>query len=121
MVEAGAQNLSEKEMLEAILFGHEEIKKLCAFQAKIIKEIGIEKVELPLAELDENLVKSVEEYAADDILKAIQIKDKLESYAKVDEIKASTIEHFAESYQEDENLDDILKSVNKILEDSSRW
>lgn len=116
MVEAGAQNLSEKEMLEAILFGHEEIKKLCAFQAKIIKEIGIEKVELPLAELDENLVKSVEEYAADDILKAIQIKDKLESYAKVDEIKASTIEHFAESYQEDENLDDILKSVNKILE-----
>ncbi len=116
MVEAGAQNLSEKEMLEAILFGHEEIKKLCAFQTKIIKEIGVPKVDLPLAQLDEDLEKSVEEFAAKDMLDAIQIKDKLESYAKVDEIKENTINHFEELYHEDETKEEILKQVRKILE-----
>ena len=84
MVEAGAQELSEKEMLEAILFGHEEIKKLCAFQAKIMKEIGLSKMELPLALVNPDLEKAVEEFASADLLAAIQIKEKLESYAKVD-------------------------------------
>lgn len=116
MVEAGAQELSEKEMLEGILFGHEEIKKLCAFQEKIIKEVGREKVELPLATLDEDLTFEVKEFAAEAILNAIQIKDKLESYRKVDEIKESTVAHFEEKYQSDENLEEMLKQVRKILE-----
>lgn len=114
MVEAGASELSEKEMLEAILFGHEEIKKLCKFQEKIIKECGLEKVELPLAEIDSELQKRVEEYCAKDILEAIQIKDKLASYARIDEIKEDTLKHFEEEYQDDENLDEILKQVSKL-------
>jgi len=115
MVEAGAQELSEKEMLEAILFGHEEIKKLCAFQAKIMKEIGLSKMELPLALVNPDLEKAVEEFASADLLAAIQIKEKLESYAKVDEIKEATLTHFEEIYSEDENLEEILKQVKKIL------
>jgi polyribonucleotide nucleotidyltransferase len=115
MVEAGANELSEKEMLEAILFGHEEIKKLCAFQTKIIKEIGNQKIDLPLSLVDDNLKKAVEEFASNDLLEAIQIKEKLESYAKVDEIKESTLKHFEEIYQSAENLEEILKQVQKIL------
>ncbi len=114
MVEAGASELSEKEMLEAILFGHEEIKKLCKFQEKIIKECGLEKVELPLAEIDIELQKSVEEYCAKDILEAIQIKDKLTSYTRIDEIKEDTLKHFEEIYQNEENVEDILKQVSKL-------
>lgn len=117
MVEAGAQELSEKEMLEAIMFGHEEIKKLCKFQEKIIKESGTEKVELPLAIISEELRETVEKYATKDILAAIQLKDKLESCRRVDEIKANTIEHFESIYKEDENHDEIMKQVSKLLEE----
>lgn len=115
MVEAGASELSEKDMLEAIMFGHEEIKKLCKFQEEIILECGNEKVELPLAVISEELRKEVHDFAASDILKAIQIPEKLESYRRVDEIKKATLEHFEAKYQDSEQLDDILKQVSKLL------
>ncbi len=115
MVEAGASELSESKMLEAMMFGHDVIKDLCEFQNKIISEVGKEKVVLEKATLDEELVKNVEEYAYDNMLKAIQIKDKLESYAKVDEVKADTINHFEELYQDNETLEDIIKQVTKIV------
>lgn len=117
MVEAGASELSEKEMLDGILFGHEEIKKLCNFQNKIIKDCGLSKEELTLASVDEALKYEVEEFASSAILEAIQIKDKLESYRRVDEIKESTLEHFSDLYQDSEIKDDVLKQVAKILED----
>lgn len=116
MVEAGASELSEKEMLDGILFGHEEIKKLCAFQNKIIKDCGVEKEELVLASSDEALEYEVKEFASDAILEAIQIKDKLESYRRVDEIKTSTLEHFEELYKDSETKEEVLKQVSKILE-----
>ncbi len=117
MVEAGAQELSEKEMLEAIMFGEEAIGKLCKFQEKIIKDCGRTKVELPLATVNEVLKHEVEEFAATPILEAIQITDKLESYRRVDEIKEETLEHFENLYQDSENKDDLLKQVGKILEE----
>ena len=115
MVEAGASELSEKDMLEAIMFGHEAIKKLCKFQEKIVKEYGMEKVELPLATICDDLRKEVEDFASKDMLKAIQIKDKLESYRCIDEVKEKTIEHFQEVYQDAEDFDDIMKNVSKLL------
>ncbi len=117
MVEAGAQELSEKEMLEAIMFGEEAIGKLCKFQEKIIKDCGCEKVMLPLATVNEDLKREVEECAATPILEAIQIQDKLESYRKIDEIKASTLEHFENLYQSSENKEEILKQISKLLEE----
>ncbi len=116
MVEAGAQELSEKEMLDAIMFGEAEIQKLCQFQEEIIADIGKEKIELSLAEIPEDLKRAVEEYASKDMLEAIQIKDKLESYRRVDEIKENTIANFTEIYGEDENFEEILKQITKILE-----
>ncbi len=116
MVEAGAQELSEKDMLEAIMFGHKHIKMLCDFQQKIIDEIGKEKQELTLCEIPEELVKKVTDYASKAMLEAIQIKDKLASVAKVEEVKNSTLENFAEIYAEDENIESILKNVKTIVD-----
>ncbi len=115
MVEAGAEELSEKEMLEALMFGHENLKKLCKFQQDIIDEIGKEKIELPKFELDSDIQRDVEEYATKDMLEAIQIKDKLEKYAAIDAVKERTIENFAEVYAEDEDCDEKLKQVEKIV------
>ncbi|MBR1748474.1 MAG: polyribonucleotide nucleotidyltransferase [Bacilli bacterium] len=115
MVEAGAHEATEKEMLEAIMFGHETIKKLCEFQESIIKSIGKEKVELDKAELDKDLVAQVNTMAYDAILDAVQIKDKLESYAKVEEIKEQTIGSISAAYLDSPDLDSVLKQVGKIL------
>ena len=117
MVEAGSKEVSEKEMLEALMFGHKHIKMLCEFQEKIISEIGQEKVEVELANIDEVLRSEVEDFATKDMLKAIQIKDKLESYAAVDVVKEKTIENFAEVYKDVENLDDLLKQVKKVVDE----
>lgn len=116
MVEAGAQQLSEKDMLEAIMFGHEHIKKLCEFQQQIIDEIGREKVVLPLAEVDEEVDKAVRDFATKDMLAAIQIKDKLEKYAAIDEVKERTIENFTEVYADDEEIELKLKDVKKVVD-----
>ena len=115
MVEAGAYECSEKEMLDAIMFGHEAIKKLCAFQEEIIKEIGKEKVPVYSATLSEELVNSVKEYVYDNLVKAIQIKDKLASYAKVEEIKNEAMSHFEELFTNEETDLSELKNVAKIL------
>ena len=116
MVEAGAQQLSEKDMLEAIMFGHEHIKKLCEFQQQIIDEIGREKVVLPLAEVDEEVDEAVRKFATKDMLAAIQIKDKLEKYAAIDEVKERTIENFTEVYADDEEIELKLKDVKKVVD-----
>lgn len=115
MVEAGAKELSEEVMLDALMFAHENIKVLCEFEEKIIDEIGVPKIELEKAEIDPELESAVKEYATKDMLAAIQIKDKLEKYAKIDEVKENTIEHFKEVYAEDEELDKKIAQVNKVL------
>lgn len=115
MVEAGAKELSEEVMLDALMFAHENIKVLCEFEQKIIDEIGVPKIELEKAEIDPELESAVKEYATKDMLAAIQIKDKLEKYAKIDEVKESTIEHFKEVYADNEEIDKKIAQVNKVL------
>ncbi len=115
MVEAGASELSEEVMLDALMFAHENIKKLCEFEQSIIAEIGVPKIELEKAEIDPELAAAVKEYATKDMLAAIQIKDKLEKYAKIDEVKEKTIEHFKEMYSEDAELDKKMATVAKVL------
>ena len=115
MVEAGAHELSEEVMLDALMFAHEQIKVLCEFEQKIIDEIGVAKIELEKAEIDSELETAVKEYATKDMLAAIQIKEKLEKYAKIDEVKESTVEHFKEVYAESEDLDKKIAQVNKVL------
>ncbi len=115
MVEAGAKECTEKEMLEAILFGHVAIKKLCEFQETIIAEIGKEKVELEKAQIEEDIISEVTTYAYDKMMEAIQIKDKLASVEKVEELKEETINHFMDVYKEEENVNEKIKQVAKML------
>ena len=115
MVEAGSKEISEEVMLDALMFAHENIKKLCEFQQQIIDEIGIEKVELPKAEIDAEIESAVRDYATTDMLAAIQIKEKLEKYAKIDEVKEKTIAHFEEIYKDDESKSSKLSQVAKVL------
>lgn len=116
MVEAGAKEVSEKVMLDALMFGHEHIKTLCEFQEEIISQIGKEKVEVELAHIDEEIDKSVREYATKDMLEAIQIKDKIEKYDRIEEVKNQTIENFTEIYSQRDDFEDCLKQVKKILD-----
>ena len=116
MVESGSKEVSEEAMIEALMFGHEAIKELVAFQEKIIAEVGKEKIVVELAKLDEELVKEVGEFATERMLAAIQIKDKLEKYKAIDQVKEDTIAHFEEKYQESEELVKLLADVKKIVD-----
>lgn len=116
MVEAGCKEVSEEDMLEALMFGHEAIKELCAIQEDIISEIGVEKIEVDLAKLDENIVKEVSEDITTDMLEAIQIEDKLEKYARIDEVKELAVTHYTENHADSDTLEDELKQVKKIAD-----
>ncbi|MCD4826153.1 MAG: polyribonucleotide nucleotidyltransferase [Acholeplasmataceae bacterium] len=94
MVEAGAKQVDEDTMLDAILFGHDAIKALVAFQEKIIAEIKPEKMDYQVFEIEDVVRKAVHEFCFDDLIAAVSLFDKLERYRKIDEIKESAVENF---------------------------
>lgn len=116
MVESGSKEVSEEEMLEALMFGHEHIKELCMIQKDIIEEVGKEKIEVELAKLDENIVEEVENLIKSDMIEAIQIKDKLEKYAKIDEVKEKALTLYEENHSDNIDLENELKQVKKIAD-----
>ncbi|WP_078547039.1 polyribonucleotide nucleotidyltransferase [Litchfieldia alkalitelluris] len=111
MVEAGADEVSEEIMLEAIMFGHEEIKRLIAFQEEIVQAVGKEKLEIKLYEVDHELEKQVRSLAEVDLNKAVQVVEKHAREAAISEVKSSVIEKFVEQEADDSTL----KQVNEIL------
>lgn len=118
MVEADAKEVSEEVMLEALMFGHEKIKELVAFQEQVIAVCGKEKIEIPLFELDANLVAEINEAAKADMVKAIAIPGKLERYAAIDEIIERITEDFENrEYASEEDKTNTLKQVGIILHD----
>lgn len=116
MVESGSKEVSEDSMIEAIMFGHEAIQELVAFQEEIVAAVGKEKIEVELVQLDEELVREVNEFAKDKMLVAIQIKDKLEKYAAIDQVKEDAVTYFSEKYQDVEELEKLLSDVRKITD-----
>jgi polyribonucleotide nucleotidyltransferase len=112
MVEAGADEVSEEVMLEAIMYGHDEIKKLIAFQEEIAAKIGKEKMEVKLFELDKDIEAEVRGLCESDMLKAIQVQEKHAREAAIKEVKNSVLA----KYEEDEADDDKLKQVKQILD-----
>lgn len=87
MVEAGAEEVPEQIMLEAIMFGHEEIKRLIAFQEEIVAAVGKEKSEITLYEIDSELKDKVKAMAESDLLKAIQVHEKHAREDAISEVK----------------------------------
>lgn len=112
MVEAGALEVPEEIMLEAIMFGHEEIKKLIAFQEEIVAAVGKEKIEVVLYELDAELTAAIKAACEADMNAAIQTVDKQERQEKITAIKERVIE----SYEAQEADEDTMKQVHSILD-----
>lgn len=115
MVESGSKEVSEEDMVDAIMFGHEAIKELIAFEEEIIAKVGKEKIEVTLAVIPDELIKEVEDYAKERMCKAIQIKDKIEKYTAIDNLKEETVTYFSEKYKDDEDIDTIIKNVGTIV------
>ena len=101
MVEAGANIISEKEMLDAILFGHEEIKKIVAFIEDIQKEVGKPKLDIELEHIPENIDKAVREYANEKMDYVLEAFDRYEREAREDELNVDVLAHFAEDFQDE--------------------
>ena len=94
MVEAGGDEIPDTLMLEAILFAHEEIKKVVAFIEEIVAEVGKEKMEVTLFKIDEEVEKAVREFATADMKEAVKTIEKLERMEKMDAVKQATFEKF---------------------------
>ena len=116
MVEAGCHEVNEEDMVEALMFGHEAIKKLIAFEEEIVKKIGKEKIEVVLAAFDSDLESKVREFASSRMKSAIQIKEKLEKYAAIDKVKEDTILYISEEYKDSEELEKMVTDASKIVD-----
>ncbi|MGN4424811.1 polyribonucleotide nucleotidyltransferase [Bacillus cereus group sp. MYBK30-1] len=111
MVEAGADQVPEETMLEAIMFGHDEIKRLIAFQEEIVQAVGKEKIAVKLYEVDADLNQAIREMAETDMHSAIQVHEKHAREDAINEVKKRVIEH----YEAEEADADTLGQVNEIL------
>ena len=116
MVEAGCHEVSEEDMVEALMFGHEAIKKLIAFEEEIVKAVGKEKIAVELASFDEELERKVRDFASPKMKEAIQIKEKLEKYAAIDKVKEDTIFYINEEYKDSEDLEKFVSDASKIVD-----
>ena len=117
MVEAGANQVPEEEMLEALMFGHEAIKKLCAWQEEIIKEVGKEKREIELYKVDAEIEKDVTDRAKDRLVKAISIFDKLERQDAIDAIEDEILDDYdTRSYPDEKTHLKAMHMVREVLE-----
>ena len=121
MVEAGAEEIPDELMLEAILFAHEEIKKVVEFVETIAAEVGKEKIEVTLYKIDEEVEKAVREFATDKMKEAVKTVEKLERMEKMDAVKEETFAHFEDIVEEfgqdiEETLHSIIKEeVRKLI------
>ncbi|SHI69343.1 polyribonucleotide nucleotidyltransferase [Propionispora hippei] len=118
MVEAGANELSEETMLDAISYGHEVIKEIVAFQDKIVAEVGKPKREIKLYDVDAELNRSVRAFATERLVTAVQNADKLTREEEIKKVKSETAEHFAEIYPE--NQKELSYVLQKILKETVR-
>ena len=119
MVESGSKEVSEDDMLEALMFGHDAVKELCEFQKTIIAEVGQEKMEYEVLEITDELKEEVRVLSQDRLNEALRIQDKILKYETIDKIKEEVVSKYE---VENENLKDIelkelLTKVKLILED----
>lgn len=116
MVEAGAKEVSEEDMLEAIMFGHEAIKVLCKFQKEIAKEVGKEKRTMELYSVAKEINDDVRNLAEKRLVKAVSIIDKLARYAAIDEINAEVVAKYeAVKYDSEKIKAKMIMQVNDVL------
>ncbi|MEG1931053.1 MAG: polyribonucleotide nucleotidyltransferase [Anaerovorax sp.] len=127
MVEAGAQEIQEDVMLEAIMFAHDEIKKIIEFIEEVIAEVGKPKRDIELYKVPEDIEAAVKDYATDKMRAAIQTVEKQERLDNMDAVEIETKEYFAEIYPDNKkDIASVLYSITKeqvrslILDDGIR-
>ena len=118
MVEAGAQEVPEEVMLDAIFFGHEEIKKIVEFIDEVVAEVGKEKKQEELYKVPDEIDQAVREYATDKMKAAVRNSDKITRLENMDAVEKETQEHFAEEFPESEK--DIAAVLYNITKESVR-
>ncbi len=120
MVESSAKQVDEETMLDALMFGHEAIKKLIQFELDIMEEIGEEKMEYETLEITNELKEEVKDLVEEKLDKALRIKGKKEQYDAIDQIKEELITKYSLDYQEScssEELRELLVKVESIFHD----
>ncbi|MEH7606789.1 polyribonucleotide nucleotidyltransferase, partial [Priestia megaterium] len=120
MVEAGADEVPEEVMLEAIMFGHEQIKKLIAFQEEIVAAVGKEKVEVALYTVDADLERQVREIAEGDMNRAVQVQEKHARENAIKEVKSAVAAKFEEQDVEEEVLNQVNEILSKLVKSEVR-
>ena len=115
MVEAGAREVSEEDMLDALMFGHEAIKELIKFEEEIIAAIGEEKMEYEKLEISDELRREVVDFCHDRVDAALRIKDKIEKYEAIDKVKADLEEKYKSLYEDEMKPDEYKELITKVL------
>ena len=116
MVESSAKEVSEEDMLGALLFGHEEIKKLVDFQEAIVREVGKEKMEVTLLSFDPAIEAQVKDLFSQAMVHAIQTEEKLAREENIEKVKETAIEHFEAVLEENEEKAGLLKQVSQLVD-----
>lgn len=116
MVESSAREVGEEDMLGALLFGHEEIKKLVAFQEEIVREVGKEKMEVTLLSFDPAIEAQVKDLFSEAMVHAIQTEEKLAREANIEKVKETAIEHFEAVLEENDEKAGLLKQVSQLVD-----
>lgn len=117
MVESGAKEVSEKDMLGALLFGFDAIKELVAFQEEIVQAVGKEKMEVTLLQVDEVLKKEIFDASYATMKAAVMTEEKLAREDNIEQVKIDIREAYAEKFAGHEDEDHLLKEVKQITED----
>ncbi len=118
MVEAGSKEVSESDMLDALMFGHKAIQELCSFENEIIEEIGLAKMDYPKLVIEDELRSDVDNLIRTDLDKALRIKDKLEKYAAIDAVKDNLVLKYEEENKDldSDTLNELKVKVIRIFE-----
>ena len=116
MVESSAKEVNEEDMLGALLFGHEEIKKLVAFQEEIVREVGKEKMEVTLLSFDPAIEAQVKDLFSEAMVHAIQTEEKLAREENIEKVKETAIEHFEAVLEENDEKAGLLKQVSQLVD-----
>ncbi len=119
MVESGSKEVSEQDMLEALIFGHEAVKELCAFQEKIIKECGQEKMEYETLEISDELKQEIRKLSEEKLNHAMRILDKIEKYEAIDKVKEDIVTKYETENEnlKEEELKELITKVKLVLEE----
>ncbi|WP_165004177.1 MULTISPECIES: polyribonucleotide nucleotidyltransferase [unclassified Enterococcus] len=117
MVESGAKEVSEEDMLGALLFGFDAIKELVAFQEEIVQAVGKEKMEVSLLQVDAELKKEIFDASYATMKAAVMTEEKLAREDNIEQVKIDIREAYAEKFAGHEDEDHLLKEVKQITED----